>query len=96
MNLHEIEETLLRRGMRKHPRLKYVSTDATGSDWAYAGCWEMQGIFVNDEDAADLLVMHALRWINGGPRMNHGCATDGDAMTVLRWIVGVTAHLEPK
>jgi hypothetical protein len=91
MNLHEIYETLLRRGMSEHPELVW-------RDHGMLGPWTMD-VWAGDAESevvADLLAMHALRWINSGPRMNHGCATDGDAMTVLRWIVDVTAHLEPK
>ena len=93
MTLHEIYATLLRRGM---PRRTWLSCQTDGwrlrSERASDGEW-----VISESDAADLLTMHALRWLNGGTlRMRHGVACDGEALVTLEYIAEETEHLEPK
>lgn len=89
MNLREIYETLLRRGMPKHPNLA-----------TYYGITGIQHKGMDydpePEDLADMMVMHALRWLNGGSqRFRHGVACDGEAMPTLMFILEESEHLEP-
>jgi hypothetical protein len=71
MNLHEQYTTLLRRGMPEHPRLRWANNAAgygDQEDWrALQKCepwhgWvppEMEPI---EDDARDLITMHAAKW----------------------------------
>lgn len=66
MTLHEIYETLLRRGMPEHPTLRHGSVPLypagviTSADMG--NLWTLNGVRVAESDARDLLTMHALRW----------------------------------
>lgn len=65
MELREIYETLLRRGMPEHPRLAHVY-DGCASIWILTGDSSEQLELAtfgddNETDARDLITMHALR-----------------------------------
>ena len=61
MDLHEQVETLKRRGMPEHPRLRPPTKYHDGwwtQDELLEDAWET----VHSDDARDLITMHALRW----------------------------------
>jgi hypothetical protein len=70
-DLHVQYETLRRRGMPEHPRLEWpavsplkMTARASGKGWWYVdqeGLWSLQ----HDDDARDLITLHALRWFGG-------------------------------
>lgn len=101
MTLTELYETLVRRGMPEHPRLKYAH-----GQWFILVCkaddpWELVD---DDDDARDLLTMHAIRWYVGLGTDRHIDINQGGSYTyhapsewrALEAIVAATRHLEPK
>lgn len=72
MNLHEIYEMLMRRGMPKHQEIRYDGYTGDGDvpSWGDGSVW---GFYDGDEplmacseqQARDLITMHALRWALG-------------------------------
>ena len=74
MELREIYETLLRRGMPEHDELEWRGSEDFG-----IGVWVFNKsepisfgngpIFMGERYARDLITMHALRWANE----RHGC-----------------------
>lgn len=81
MNLHEMYQTLLRRGMPEHPRLLW-----------FAGLWmdhhplksDRRAAEAHDDDARDLITMWASGWM--GKR----------SQEILKAILAATEHLEPQ
>jgi hypothetical protein len=89
MELAELIKTLEQRGMKKHPRLL--------RDGRYWVLDNPSGYLVDESDAADLLAMHAARWINGsGTGLIAALARAGDSNGLLKFIVANTTHLEPE
>lgn len=119
MNLHDQHQTLLRRGMPEHPRLSWRE-DETGlrdapphywhwqfdnDDWSTMASARSFGVSVNEDDARDLITMHALRWFRGrverhwngdfrATKFKDDTFCIGD--TLLEAILAATEHLEPK
>jgi hypothetical protein len=59
MNLHEQYQTLLDRGMPKHPRVRWFVMTMGVQSW----CNDRGP--VEEADARDLITMHAIRWLVG-------------------------------
>lgn len=96
MTLREQYETLLRRGMPAHPRLKWNEEKEA---FYFDGRGDGLGILIVDTWARDLITMHALRWVNGlhNVHWRNGLHySTGDGNKTLTDILAATAHLEPK
>lgn len=102
MELREIYETLLRRGMPEHPRLLSCFWPEQGHYWAQPNpelLSSAPGPTIAADDACDLITMRALRWVNSFPlsmklKCAHYCL--GAATESLEDILLTTIPLEPK
>lgn len=97
MNLHEIYEMLMRRGMPKHRDLVWTAFAEPCVACALNG----DVAILTTNTAHDLIAMHALRWagtLGLGLDEVDICETagSGNAYWTLERILAATEHLEPK
>lgn len=88
MELREIYETLLRRGMPEHDELEWRGSEDFG-----IGVWVFNKsepisfgngpMFMGERYARDLITMHALRWLKTLPGMRGGCQRWQDGWNVF-------------
>lgn len=83
MNLHEIYQTLLKRGM---PELGHGFTYHDHGD-EVGVCPALNGHFIPEPIAQDLITLDALRWLLDEPAYGP---------SILEAILAATAHLEKK
>ena len=82
-DLHEQVETLERRGMKPHPRLRRHAPDLP--DWEILEAEDADWQYIHADDARDLITMHALRWLFAAPGRMPWCNTSSvraDAVTI--------------
>lgn len=76
MNLQQQYETLLRRGMPEHPRLYYHPGGRGGTPAFVTSLSTVGALYplthAADDDARDLITMHALRWWFETERLDWG------------------------
>ena len=82
-------ETLLRRGMPKHPDIFNA-----GSYLAHSACeYDGRNGCLSGSDTRDLITMHALRWMES---MGDSYGVPFRCANIIDAILAATAHLEPR